>query len=233
MNSDDTAIILQAFSLALSNLDVELPAPMRREIQQVGNAVERRNTEAAAEAVLHLVKQSDRLHHRYQSEYDHLNQQDSQRSKFLTQNGNGTAALSWRDPVAEILSADDFHAAAKQFLRRQHRQKSQNPEISAFAIALQKNIQTTEAHRLDLLQTLDQQILTVEDLAFAIDLPLEQALTLVQNLWQEGYIYPSQNSILNMFFPTPRKTKLEVSPGDCFSLTAKGYFHLHPFITTR
>lgn len=233
MNSDDTAIILQAFSLALSSLDVELPAPMRREIQKVGNAVGQQKTEAAAEAVLHLVQQSDRLKHRYQSEFDHLNQQDAQRSKFLNQNGNGTATLSWRDPVAEILSADDFHAAAKEFLRRQHRQKSKNPEISSFAIALQKNIQATETYKLDLLQTLDQHFLTVEDLAFAVDLPLEQALTLVQNLWQEGYIYPTQNSILNMFFPASKQAKPQVSPSDCFNLTAKGYFYLHPLITKR
>jgi hypothetical protein len=165
-NSDD-AIILQAFSLAVSNPNVQLSEPLHQEIQKVGNAVKQQHTTAAAQSVLALVEQSDRLKQYYKKEYDRLNQQDAQRTKFLNGNGNGTATLTWRDPVVEILSADNFYTAAKSFTQRR---QAKTTEVESYTIALRHTIQAIEAQKLNLLQTLHQQILAVEDLGRVLKL---------------------------------------------------------------
>lgn len=82
-----------------------------------------------------------------------------------------------------------------------------------------------------LMKKLDQRILTVDDLAYALGISIESARQYVKTLWNEKYIRPLSSSFITQIWLSIKGPKpIETSPADdtYLKLTAKGYFYLHP-----
>lgn len=91
----------------------------------------------------------------------------------------------------------------------------------------------TEASTIAILQAIDQQLLTVEDLAYYVKLPLDQVEAIVQQLWDAGYVQVVQRrfSVTTLaVFSQPQHSRVDRSMS--FNLTPKGHFRLHPIRQT-
>jgi len=245
------AITLQAFALALPKLDQELPANLHHAIQQTGDLLAQNQSEPAAQQVRELVKQHDRLHTLYQAEYDQLQKQTQSRTKSATWSMSGSSVINfedsgsvnsstftftWKDSVAAILNANDFGTTAKDLLNRVKPRIAQtSEETRLFLKALSRNVAAIDAESIRVLRCIEQQLLTVEDAAYMVDLPVEHTIRIVQKLQNEGYVYPQGHHPLSKLFASFKATLQlpAVTPDSTFNLTNKGYWHLHPFIKSR
>ena len=241
------AITLQAFALALPKLDQELPANLHHAIQQTGDLLAHNQSESAAQQVRELVKQHDRLHTIYQAEYDQIQKQTQNRTKSATWSINSstvnsstvnsrTFTFTWENSVATILNANDFGTTAKDLLNRVKPRITQtSEETRLFLKALSKNVAAIDAESIRVLRCIEQQLLTVEDAAYMVDLPVQQTIHIVQKLQNEGYVYPQGHHPLSKLFASFRATLQlpAVTSDSTFNLTNKGYWHLHPFIKPR
>ncbi len=91
------------------------------------------------------------------------------------------------------------------------------------------------AEQIAILKALETHPLRTKDLAHSIGLPLARAQTLVQTLWQKGYIDDLSVPLLYYVFPGLRKPEYRQQPvavDQFLALTTTGYFHLHPILQT-
>ncbi len=92
----------------------------------------------------------------------------------------------------------------------------------------------TDAHTLTILKSIDQQLLTVEDLAYYTKLPIEHVQAIVQRLWDAGDIAPAQRRsavVVQSFLTNPSHPSVDRQM--VFNLTRKGHFHLHPIVQRK
>jgi hypothetical protein len=140
--------------------------------------------------------------------------------------------LTWDSIVLLILTADDFQATAKDLLRRIKPTQNQAPsDAHAFLTALRQAVAAAaDAQSSVILYAIDQQLLTVEDLAYYVKLPIEQVQAMVQHLWDAGYIDLARRRlpICVLAFFAPNLPSRLVDRSMTFNLTPKGHFHLHP-----
>lgn len=92
----------------------------------------------------------------------------------------------------------------------------------------------TDAHTLAILRSIDQQLLTVEDLAYYTKLPIAQVEAIVQRLWNAGDIELAKRRavILTQSFVTA-PTHPHVDRQMVFNVTPKGHFHLQPVVQRK
>jgi hypothetical protein len=84
-----------------------------------------------------------------------------------------------------------------------------------------------------ILQALAKHPLRTQDLSYVISEPLHTTQSIVQKLWQQGYIDRLSAPLPYILLSSLRKPEYYQAPmpPDTFlSLTAKGYFHLYPLI---
>ncbi len=230
-NSSDL-LTLQALSLALLRLEMPMPQDLQQAVQQIGLQFANHQLEPAAESVRHLVSQQPHLNELYEGEYQQLSHQyrlQERAENFFGSNPSPT--LIWDSIVLPILMADDVRATAKALLDRLKSTKnSPPPDAHAFLTALQQALAAADAQSSVILHAIDQQLLTVEDLAYYVKLPIEQVQAMVQQLWNAGYIDLARRRVpirvLAFFTPNPPSRLVDRSM--TFSLTPKGHFHLHP-----
>lgn len=92
----------------------------------------------------------------------------------------------------------------------------------------------TDAHTLIILKSIDQQLLTVEDLAYYTKLPIEQVEAIVQRLWNAGDIQPAKRRspiVTQSFVTAPNPPQVDRQM--VFNVTPKGHFHLQPVVQRK
>jgi hypothetical protein len=97
---------------------------------------------------------------------------------------------------------------------------------------VQQAINAQDAEELAILKAIEKNPLTIRDLLYARGLSSEMTNVLVQSLWQQGYLDRITTSLFHILFPTLRgqRAKTALAQDDPLTLTAKGYFRLHPLL---
>ncbi len=112
------------------------------------------------------------------------------------------------------------------------RQLEHTPDtLKASVEALEKAAKEVHPTKVALMKRLDQRILTVDDLAYALGISIESARQYVKTLWNESYVRPiSGNFIQQIWLSIKGPAPIDAPPADdtYLKLTAKGYFYLHP-----
>lgn len=226
-------VTLQAFSLALLRLEMPMSQDLQQAGHQIGVQLADRQPKAAAESIRHLISQQSHLNNLYNDEYQQLSHHYRLQQRAESFFGSDHSTFStWDSIVLPLLITDDVRATAKELLHRLKLTQNQAPtDAHVFLTALEQALIAADAQLIVILHAIDQQLLTVEDLAYYVKLPIEQVQAMVQHLWDEGYIDLAKRRlpvrVLAMFASHPPNRRL-VDRSMTFSLTPKGHFHLHP-----
>ena len=226
---------LQAFLIALAQLETPLSEELKPEIQRIADDLER-NGSAAIAKVDSLVKQDSQLSEFYQKARLNLQRQyqAKERDKFSL---NSSVALSLdqtsslEDIAYKILYSNDFLATAQQIVKKF--QNSQDSFIKTLQMAVSVAQAKADLKTISILKALDFRPLTVETLAYRLEMDEEQTYQIVQRLWQERKIDSLHESTLRKIFPflIPKNQFSKIDPINTYlTLTALGYFYLHPII---
>lgn len=238
--ADDLTI--QAFMLAVPQLDLPLSPELEQAIHQVGWAIDSQQQEAAARDIRQLVQQHFRLEELYRECHDHLQRryQIHERTTQLGLSPTYTIALPWQKQWAvPILTAPDPRAAARSIARHSFSRVNARVAFNDAGIllaSLAKVVQKINAQETAILRALEYHPLTIEDLTYTVRMSLEQVKTIVESLWRSHYVDLATSSlwhrILPMLKPSTQKPHVE-DLSTYFTLTMKGRFRLHPMIKVR
>ncbi len=220
---------LQALLIALAQLETTLPEDLQQDIRQIGDDLEKQSS-AALSTIPQLVEKHSQLNHLYQTARSNLQREyQTQERDKLEISASGTLAL---EPMAiAMLTADDFQATAKQIVKKVKDSKD------SFVKALQAAVSVAQAKAdlkaVSVLKALEFRPLTIENLAYGLEMSPDQARQIIQRLWQEGKINTTKAGILGTIFPflRPKKRPSHISDATTyFTLTSCSYFDLHPVI---
>jgi hypothetical protein len=108
-------------------------------------------------------------------------------------------------------------------------------DVTATLKQIQSKVEATQITRnqLKILRALEPHSLTLKDLTYHTGLPLEILKSLVQNLRHKGHIDLLSAPLLYWLFPGLKPMRDRQTPlpeNEFLSLTATGYFRLHPVI---
>lgn len=230
MNGVDP-IRLQAFLLALSQLDVALSKDLHQSIHRIGLALanDQMNVEPQIEAVL---QQHPRLRELYDEAYANLQQQPPDQQQ-ATQRADYLPLLA-HEMAVPILVAEDFPDAAREVVK-QAQQASGLPYAARwFSLSLQRAVEKVDAKTIAVLKALEKRPLSVKSLVYVVGLTVDQIWPIVQSLWQKGYIDRVTANIIYKIFPMLKDRELSCQAIDAetyLTLTAKGHFYLHPVLS--
>lgn len=261
MDIDGIEIIqLKAFLLALVQLDVGLSKDLHQSIQVIGASLASHSasqgashsasqeTYQAAQPLINIqpqiqavLAQHSRLDELYQESYSSLllyyqlqqNRPLSQVDLTLSIDSFSQAFLI-EDLAIPILIADDFTTAARDLLKRAKQLQDLPPVGRVFVLFLEKAIASSNAKTVAVLEALEKRPLTVTGLVYVLGLTLDQAWTIVQSLWQHGYIERATSSIVYKVFPMLKDRQNATRTIDAetyLTLTARGHFYLHPVVS--
>ncbi len=228
-------ITLQAFSLTRLQLDSTLSRDLEAIVHRVGRAIAKHQP-GVAEEVRDLVNQHQCLRKPFEDACTTLQTHYQQQRVAQADDAFNDA---WEHLVADILTAEDPRATVKEFVGRIQTQ----PEFqvwsdipSPFLTTLHKELVALDQQAIAVLAALERQLLNVEDLAYALEIPLEQAKRTVENLWNHGYIDSTKSNMLNrvmrsLHSPMQRQHLTDLKTH--FVLTPKGHFYLHPLVRHR
>ncbi|MEL6223421.1 MAG: hypothetical protein AAFR31_12365 [Cyanobacteria bacterium J06627_8] len=248
MNVSDAAII-QAFTVALPRQELILPSEIKRAIHQVGYELAQHHSDKAAGQIREMVQQHHCLAEPFHS--IHKNFQDRYRTRF----GDSLTSKPSEEPFTEsleqlmetmivpILRSDEFATSARSVVRRSLQQDNQEDQddllpdvVHFFIMYLQKAISASDEQIHTILHALEQQLLSVEDIAHLLKISIDQAHQIVKNLWRRGYIDSAKSSVVGRavaaFIRSPRPTP-PTNPTTHFVLTSRGHFHLHPLLIAK
>lgn len=257
MNAFD-ATRLQAFSLAWLQLNGMLSGDLQQAVHDVGRAIQNRNYAKAFTQMDTLVNQYDCLRKPFQDVLRELYRQYHLRlgqfgiaeasvnreigleqnyaPDFLEQVGFPDGA--WEAIVTEILTANDPKIAAKQSIKRNViRAPMYNPlEVPpVFLEFLKRELSTLDTEIIIVLGALEKQLLTVEDLAYAVDMPVDRVRAIVHELWTDGYIDSKKSNLLekiaSVFKSKPNTPNVKNDAS--FNVTSRGHFRLHPLVKDK
>jgi hypothetical protein len=233
MDASDV-ITLQAFLLALPQLDVDLPGDLHQAIQDTGRVLANHQPGVANE-IRSLVKRHARLDELYEESYRYLLEQYQAQDRVKRLNLVEEKAAAWEEIAASILTAEDFTEAARNVLKRMKQQIHNAPgNTQIFLLSLHRAVEVTDARSIAVLKALEKRPLTVKGLVYVVGLSLDQAWVIVRLLWKEGYIDRVTSNIFYKIFPmlkNRQRTCQTIRPDTYLTLTAKGHFFLHPVVT--
>jgi hypothetical protein len=228
---------LQAFLLALAQLDVTLPKDLHQQVQIIGlelaNHPADLNEADLVAKINTVLEQHSGLRQLYDQSYQQLIQHYSAQQSW-TGSASSSVQLLIQNMAVPILTAEDFPAAARQVLKQAKPLTELPTSERVFSLSLQLAVETGEAKELAVLKALEKRPLTVKGLVHMVGLSLDQSWTIVQTLWQKGYIDRATNSIIHKVFPmlqNRQRTCRTIDTDTYLTLTATGYFHLHPVIS--
>ena len=220
---------LQALLISLAQLETTLPEDLQQDIRQLGDDLEKQPSDSI-NRIPQLLEKNPQLNDLYKAARLNLHReyQTQQRDK-LEISVSGTLAL---EPMAiTLLTADDFQATAKQLVKRVKDSKD------SFLKALHAAVSVTQAKAdlkaFSVLKALEFRPLTIENLAYALEMSPDQARQIIQRLWQEGKINTTKAGIFGTIFPflRPKKRPSQIHDSNTYlTLTSLGYFDLHPVI---
>jgi len=233
------ALTIQAFTAVLPKLEMTLSNDIRQEIHKVGRVLAEHHTDQAALKMHDLVSHHrcleepfSPLYQRFQERYRWDTLQVSQATVILSSLESAIAAMA-----VPILQADDFAMGAKTVLRQTRPRLAELPEVMhLFVTSLQKAVSAFDEQVNRVLQALEQQLLSVEDIAHVLNVPVEQANHIVEALWQRGYIDSAKSSVVGRAMAVLTRSPRTIPPVNSathFVLTSRGHFHLHPFLIAR
>lgn len=228
-------LTLQAFLLALPQVEGPLPEALHQEIQQTGKALEQDQPGVARE-IRELVKKHDRLNQLYETAYDRLRKEYSTQERAQSFRVEpDTVPMSWKQVAVPVLTASDFRSAARALLRRMMKDLAREPgDLRVFLVSLQQTVLELDAQAIEVLRSLEKRPLTVKGLGYLMGISHEQARDLIQQLCQAGYVDRTTSNLLHKVFSTHRSNQqscYNFALDTYFTLTAKGHFLLHPVLT--
>ena len=227
---------VQALLIALAQLETSLPDDLQQDIHQIGNDLKQQSNVAITK-IPQLVEKHSQLKNLYRAARSNLQKQyqNQQRDKFKFEiSASGTPALK---PITietiaiDLLTADDFQATAQQIIKQV--KDSKDSFINAFQTAVSVTQAKENLKAFSILKALEFRPLTIENLAYALEMSPEQTRKIIQRLWQEGKINTTNGSILGTILPflRPKKQPSQINDAKTyFTLTSWGYFYLHPVI---
>jgi hypothetical protein len=231
------ALTLQAFSLARLHLNSALPQELVDTVYQMGRAIARHQPNVAQQ-IREFVQQHGCLREPYEQAYRHLQQRYQVQEQAITQVTNSLPEAGWQRLVVDILVADDPKAIVEEEVL--HLDDSMDIGLrqtlpQPYLTALQQEVATLDQQANNILKVLERQLLTVEDLSYVVNLPIDQTRAIVQRLWKKGYIDTTKRTPLHrlMSFIGNQDEPHEVGNQHSFNLTAKGHFYLHPLVVKR
>ena len=234
---------LQAFLIALAQLETPLSEEVTQDIHEIAVDLEtnKTNTSATLAKIPSVVNQDSQLNQLYQTARLNLKSQyqAQERDKFDVAsfgiNSASTLSLdntsSIENIALEILRSHNFQAKAQQIVDKL--QDSQDAFIKTLEMALSATKAKADIKALNVLEALEFRPLTVENLAYSLEIDQEQVERTVQRLWQERKIDTTRGNTLHKILPFLRSPKqpCKIDPANTYlTLTSLGYFHLHPVI---
>jgi len=243
------AIALQSLLITLSRLDDTLSFDFQVKIHHLGNIVVLHQSQTS-EAIDDLVCQHSQLHRLYELVRTALQQQYQQQCSCpqsqisLTSDLPPEAENALETMVVQVLGNADPQKEAQTFIEQMKSQQefSQSSEpLQLIWRCLYGVVALLEEQINALLRAVERRPLTTENLSYVLQMSSDQMRMLVQYLWNAGYIDPTSVNVFRKIFPNLRRVQsvsreatqqlqLIDSPA-YFTLTAKGFFHLHPLVT--
>ncbi|MBD2102233.1 hypothetical protein [Leptolyngbya sp. FACHB-261] len=242
----EDAITLQAFLTALVQINSELPEDLHQEIHRAGLTLDH-DWEAGLTRLKQLIERHEGFDQLYQAAHTSLEKQYTiqSRAKALPllsarklESSENELDKNLGKAVIEILTAVNPRAEARHQIRKAKAREQFSPisrEIKNFLEYLltvpAELLGTT--HEWDVLQALERRPLTVENLSYILNQPLEAVRGVVKQLWCKGYVDSTTSSLWHKVLPIIGRTQTEPRFSDqdtYFTLTAKGHFRLHPVV---
>ena len=136
----------------------------------------------------------------------------------------------------DILSSPDanYRATAQQLFSQptlQKQLKKAPSDVQTSAKTLAEAASALHSVKVAMLKKIEDNFFTVDDIAYSLEIPLENAQRYAKSLWNEGYIRPISSNLLTQWWWSikgpPKLTQLP-DPGTSLTLTSKGSFYLHP-----
>jgi hypothetical protein len=253
------AIALQSLLITLSRLEATLPFDFQVKIHHLGNVLTLHQSQTI-EAIDDLVCQHFQLHRLYelvrvtfQQKYQQQcgqqqcgqQQNDQQRSQIsLTSDLPPEAEGALETMVDQVLSHADPQKAAQNCIEQIKIQQEHSPSSDSLQPiwrCLYGVVTLLEEQVNALLRAVERRPLTTENLSYVLQMSSDQVRVLVQYLWNAGYIDPTSVNVFRKIFPNLRRVQnvsreatqqLQMIDSPAyFTLTAKGFFHLHPLVT--
>jgi hypothetical protein len=224
-------ITIQAFLLAIPQIDRAVSPDLHQAIRRVGQALMQRRTDAITQ-IRRLVEQHPCIQAHYAQAYEYLSQQYQTRQTGVQPETE--APFNWEAIAANILTADDFKTAARDAVKQWHPARKAPDSTQVLLNSLHQTVAELDAHAIAVLQTLEKRPLTAKGLTYVMGLEVDQAVEIMQWLWQTGYIDRTSSNVLHKVFPglRDRGRVHAIDPDDMyFTLTAKAHFLLHPVVT--
>jgi hypothetical protein len=233
------ALSLEAFLVALAQLDTSLPSDLLSGMQQIGEALVQRPTEAIATIDV-LVHRHAVLQRLYELAWITIQRQwfDDVRRLLATPE----AETILENFAVRVLMTDDPQTAAQAQIERAGQREEATNLFDRIVQLLYNVASAIETQTAAVLRALERRPLTVENLCYVLQLSADQVRALVQYLLNAGYIGSTNSGILRKFFPLLGRSRQAVNVAaqqvtfdtpDYFTLTAKGHFYLHPLVTAE
>lgn len=229
---------LQAFLVALAQLDTALPPALQGAIRELGDRIPTDPIGAIAQ-IPGIVSQHPRLQELYDQTHADL------RRRLVTQERSLVNALStgappsgatWSGAVASTLTAGNPVTAARSMVKRFVAERAparREDDLRALLLPLYRTAHRIDAQERTILATLEYHPSTILDLSFAVGMSVEQVQGIVAALWEGGYVDVTPGQLWHRVFPFLKRSRPNVARVDLetyFSLTMRGHFRLHPLI---
>ncbi|MBD2090517.1 hypothetical protein H6F67_11700 [Microcoleus sp. FACHB-1515] len=233
------ALTLEAFLVALAQLDTSLPSDLLLGLRQVGEALAQRKAEAI-DTIDTLVRRHSLLQRLYELACVTIQHYwfDDLRRLAAVPGANDVL----EDFAAQVLATDDPQLTAQVQIERAAQREQPANLLDRMMQLLAKVADAIDTQTTALLRALERRPLTVENLCYVLQLSADQVRALVQYLLNAGYIGSTRSSIIRkLFLPWGRLNQaatlstqqVTYDTPDYLTLTAKGHFHLHPFVTAE
>ncbi len=223
---------LEACVLALSRWKGTLAPELRRNIQQVGKQLG--ENESAVNELRNLLVNSE-LKDSYYAARRELYQKYSVRERAK----GGVATLPSNNLILRaarfISAADNFVAAARELVADpiwQAQAQKSSDDTQTFFRTLKETVTDLDSLSVALLKNIDQDVFTLNALAYRLDLPKTQIKPVLEDLWRQSYVRPLSGNVwgnlwgrLDIF--TSKQGALDTEH-HYLGLTVKGYYYLHP-----
>jgi|GEM_PF-1275166 len=241
------AIVLEAVLLALPQVSDDLAGQteLAQQIRQIGAQLPQ-DPSAAIGQLQAVLETQPELQAAYQASRMQLRQQYPAREREtkywfdgVANAGAANLDLSLEAVAVLLLTTADFRQGALALVKqlRSRRQFAAAPEdLKGFLDLLERAAHPVDAQTLEILQALERQPLTVEGLAYGLDLSVERVRSRLRSLWQARYIDPVAGSIWRRILPFFKPSSADQAIDDTttyFTLTARGHFRLHPLLGIR
>ena len=226
---------LQALLIALAQVETPLSQELKQEVQEIADHLESSSSNAISK-ISTLVEKDEQLSKLYQTADLNLQRQyqAQERDKFSI-DGSATLSLeevkSLENIAYKILYSNDFLGTAQQIVQKLR--NSQDSFINTLQMAVSVAQAKADLKTISILEALEFRPLTVENLAYSLEMTQEQTYQIVQRLWQERKIDSIQGSTLRKILPflRPKNQSCKIEPTTTYlTLTSLGYFYLHPVI---